>query len=171
MTINQLLVTLFGLQRATSDVLRANYSITGVSSWQPRIPQSVTFCSHHTSKLRENKKAFLMTWNSRIRWLSLGVLLLVIVHITLLTGHLDPPRLFQSPPHDSPEPTQNCLAHESLKQLSGEWDSSRVLKGPPTAKFRGNAHFFCRSRPLTMVPDNLLNNLSYITSGANAGLS
>ena len=85
-----------------------------------------------------------MTWNGRMRCLFFGVLLLVIVHIALLTGQLDLPRLFQGPHvFKFPEPTRNCLAQESLDQLPGEWDSSRVLKGPPTPKFRGNSHLLC----------------------------
>ncbi len=115
-----------------------------------------------------------MIWTGRVRWLSFfGILTLAFVHITLLTGHLDLSRPFQRPPHDFTEPTQSCLPQESLNQLPGEWDTSRVLKGPPTPKFRGNSYFLCRPRPLTiiLISDNLLNNLSYITSGANAGLS
>ena len=69
--------------------------------------------------------------------------------------------------------TRTRLAQESLTQLPGEWDPSQVLKGPPTPKFRSNSLFLCRSRPLTIIlkPDKLLDHLSYITSGPNAGLS
>jgi len=140
--------------------LRSNFGSPGPASLVC-IQLIVNAQRSHTSKLRE-----VLT---RIRRLphDLDVL------ITLFTGYLDLPRLFQRPPHDLPELAQNCLAQESLTQLPGEWDPSQVLKGPPTPKFRGNSLFLCRSRPLTIIlkPDNLLDHLSYIASGANAGPS